>query len=85
LMLQTGIKSAFYIGDDDTDEDVFSLPNTRIFTVRVGRKVSSQAQYFISEQAEINPLLRTLLRHYRLSDSDAAPVAPRKNPHRGLA
>jgi trehalose 6-phosphate phosphatase len=64
LMLQTGAKSAFYIGDDDTDEDVFSLPNARIFTVRVGKKSTSQAQYFISKQSEIERVLKTILRFY---------------------
>lgn len=65
LMLQTGIKSAFYIGDDDTDEDVFSLPNARILTVRVGKRATSQAQYFIEDQSGIDRLLKTILRFYR--------------------
>ena len=37
LMLHLGLKSAFYVGDDDTDEDVFSLPDARILTARVVR------------------------------------------------
>ena len=64
LMLQTGIKSAFYIGDDYTDEDVFSLPNARILTVRVGKKATSQAQYFIQTQSEIDRTFKTILRFY---------------------
>jgi len=67
LMLQAGIKSAFYIGDDDTDEDVFSLPNARIMTVRVGKKSSSQAQFYIRNQSEVGRLLRTILRFYKPS------------------
>ena len=65
LMLRTGIGSAFYIGDDDTDEDVFSLPNTRILSVRVGKKASSQAQYFIDGQSDIDRVLKTILGFYR--------------------
>jgi trehalose 6-phosphate phosphatase len=57
--------SAFYIGDDDTDEDVFSLPETRILTVRVGRKHSSAAQYYIKRQSEISRLLMTLSQFYK--------------------
>lgn len=72
LMLQAGIKSAFYIGDDDTDEDVFSLPNARIFTVRVGKKARSQAQYFIQDQSEIDRTLKTILRFYQPVSSKTA-------------
>lgn len=61
IMLKTGAKTAFYIGDDDTDEDVFTLPDQRIFTVRVGKKNSSQAKFFIRNQTEINLLLKTLI------------------------
>lgn len=71
LMLQAGIKSAFYIGDDDTDEDVFSLPNARIMTVRVGKKSSSQAQFYIQNQSEVGRLLRTILRFYKPSTAIA--------------
>lgn len=72
LMLQMGIKSAFYIGDDDTDEDVFSLPNARILSVRVGKKRSSQAQYYISEQSEIDRTLKRILSHYGKTNAKSA-------------
>jgi trehalose 6-phosphate phosphatase len=62
LMKQASTHTAFYIGDDDTDEDVFSLPNSKVLTVRVGNKRSSQAKYFIQKQTEINKVLRELLR-----------------------
>lgn len=67
LMLLAGVKSAFYMGDDDTDEDVFSLPNARILTVRVGQKLSSQAQYFVQSQSEVSRVLKTILRFYQRS------------------
>lgn len=61
LMLALDLKCAFYIGDDDTDEDVFSLSNSRIITVRVGKKKNSQAQYFIKNQLEIKKILTFIL------------------------
>jgi trehalose 6-phosphate phosphatase len=57
-----GCDTALYIGDDETDEDVFALDDPgRLLTVRVGPKRSSQAQYCIRGQPEIDRLLRTLL------------------------
>lgn len=65
LMRQTGITSAFYIGDDDTDEDIFSLPNARILSVRVGNKLNSEAQYYLQVQSDIDKMLRTIVGFYR--------------------
>ncbi len=61
LMKITGAKRAFYIGDDDTDEDVFGLPDSGIFTVRVGFKKASLAQFYIDRQSSINSVLKTLI------------------------
>jgi trehalose 6-phosphate phosphatase len=60
-MMKLNVKCAFYIGDDDTDEDVFSLPDHRIISVRVGMKKASQAQFFIKRQSEMNKLLKKLI------------------------
>lgn len=60
LMKSTGLNCALYIGDDDTDEDVFSLPNQQIFSVRVGHKRTSSAKYYIRSQSEIDRLLQVL-------------------------
>jgi len=62
LMMRLDLKCALYIGDDDTDEDVFSLPDARIISVRVGQKSSSQAQYFIKRQNEVSRMLRNILK-----------------------
>jgi len=69
LMERARVQSAFYIGDDDTDEDVFSVPDNRVFTVRVGRKHSSSAKYFIKGQSEVNQILKALIRFHRLSSA----------------
>jgi trehalose 6-phosphate phosphatase len=59
-----GTKFAFYIGDDDTDEDVFTLNDSRMLTVSVGNRKQSRAKYFIHEQPEIDLLLKHLLSFY---------------------
>lgn len=63
LMRRAGTRSALYLGDDDTDEDVFGIPDPRIMTVRVGYKRLSQARFFIDRQSQINQVIRTLLRY----------------------
>lgn len=57
LMSQGLFSAALYVGDDDTDEDVFALPDQRIVTIRVGYKRSSQAQFFLKRQSEIKRLI----------------------------
>lgn len=70
LMQKSSSKHVFYIGDDETDEDVFSLPFTagQLMSVRVGQKKSSQAKYFIQRQSEINRLLSYLIDFHRPAD-----------------
>lgn len=54
--------TAIYVGDDETDEDVFSLDQPgRLLTVRVGRKPGSRADFYIRSQKEIKDFLRTLV------------------------
>lgn len=70
LMEQTNTRTAFYIGDDDTDEDVFSLSDSKVLTVRVGRNRNSQARFFIQKQSEINRILRDLIRFIALNSQE---------------
>ncbi len=67
LLKRSGMKHLFYIGDDDTDEDVFGLPYSsgQIVPVRVGTKKKTQAAYFIERQSKINQLLKLLVRHHQ--------------------
>ncbi len=54
--------TAIYIGDDETDEDVFELDQPgRLLTIRVGAKRTSSASYCIANQRAIDPLLRMLV------------------------
>lgn len=60
LMAQKRKRRAFYIGDDETDEDVFRISGERIFSVRVGKKNGSSARYFIRGQSQMDVLLELL-------------------------
>lgn len=54
--------TAIYIGDDETDEDVFMLDQPgRLLAVRVGPKRHSAAGYFVRDQAAIDRLLELLI------------------------
>jgi trehalose 6-phosphate phosphatase len=53
---------ALFVGDDDTDEDIFSLDaSERIVGIRVGMRRSSAAAYYIPGQRQIDSLLKILL------------------------
>jgi len=57
-----GCDTAIYVGDDETDEDVFMLHQPgRLLTIRVGSARSSMAEYFIRGQRDIDGLLQALL------------------------
>lgn len=54
--------AALYIGDDETDEDIFRLEGPPdILTIRVGYSRNTAASYFLEHQSEIDPLLDVLL------------------------
>jgi trehalose 6-phosphate phosphatase len=52
---------AIYIGDDETDEDVFGLDDGTVLGVRVGARPGSRAAYYLRTQREIDRFLATLL------------------------
>jgi len=57
-----GCDTALYVGDDETDEDVFQIDRPgQLLSIRVGRKRTSAAPYYIRNQAEIDRLLETLV------------------------
>jgi trehalose 6-phosphate phosphatase len=54
--------TVIYVGDDETDEDVFQIDRPgQLLSIRVGRRRSSAAPYYIRSQAEIDRLLETLI------------------------
>jgi len=60
-MHSTGLKKSIFVGDDDTDEDVFVNASDDTFTVRVGFDPDSAAKYYLRDQTEIEQLLSMLL------------------------
>jgi trehalose 6-phosphate phosphatase len=60
--LRLGCDTALYVGDDETDEDVFSVREPeRLLTVRVGLAAGSMARYRLRDQGQIDELLRRLI------------------------
>jgi trehalose 6-phosphate phosphatase len=54
--------TAIYVGDDETDEDVFAMEDSgRFLGVHVGSKRASLASYRLRGQSEVNRLLRALI------------------------
>ncbi len=72
LLRQSRLSHAFYIGDDDTDEDVFGLPEGpgKIMTVRVGRKGSSREEYDIESKSKIDKKLQLLVAYHEAGKGD---------------
>lgn len=70
LRAELSADAAIYVGDDDTDEDVFTNDQPdRVLGVRVGRASNSAAQFYIRNQLEVDDLLRLLAnarRHARV-------------------
>jgi trehalose 6-phosphate phosphatase len=50
-----------YLGDDENDEDAFAIRGN-IVPVRIGRKQRTHARYYLRTQAEIDELLKLLVR-----------------------
>jgi trehalose 6-phosphate phosphatase len=51
-----------YVGDDQTDEDVFAgALRRRCLTVRVGLKKSSFARFYVRNQRQVDRLVKTLI------------------------
>ena len=62
LRREAGCDTALYVGDDLTDEDVFTLDEPgQLLGVRVGRSSRSAAGWYLRSQREIDALLDRLL------------------------
>jgi trehalose 6-phosphate phosphatase len=67
IMKSENAKFGFYIGDDETDEDVFKQKDPNIISVRVGWSATSQARFYLKDQNEIEILLSSLLKLMQLN------------------
>jgi len=67
LLSRTRAKRGIFVGDDETDEDVFSANNEHIVTVRVGRSRRTRAAFLLRSQREIGRLLTALIELRRSS------------------
>jgi trehalose 6-phosphate phosphatase len=57
-----GCDTAIYVGDDQTDEDVFALDQPgRLLSIRVGARKGSLASYYVRNQAAVDTLLDVLI------------------------
>lgn len=57
-----GCDTAIYLGDDETDEDVFVLDQPgRLLTIRIGARRNSMAHYCIRDQNRVDDVLEILL------------------------
>jgi trehalose 6-phosphate phosphatase len=62
LRARCSCDSALYVGDDETDEDVFALARAgRLLAIRVGARRGSAAAYFVKSQRAVDALLRVLI------------------------
>ncbi len=60
LIRRSSCAGALFVGDDETDEDIFRLDSKNIFTVRIGQNAHSRARFFLLDQSEIGRLLHVL-------------------------
>lgn len=72
LMGRLRCTGLFFVGDDETDEDVFELKAGLIMGVRVGHHPESRARYYVKGQSEVEDVLRFLVHR-----SDGTPETTR--------
>lgn len=80
LMHLAGMDSAIFMGDDETDEDVFALKQGNILTVRVGKSATSKADWFIPEQNDLLKIVIETRLYLQLTHTAANQCVQRIHP-----
>lgn len=70
---RTGV---LFLGDDETDEDVFAIPGGVVMGVRIGSRSKSNAQFFLKSQDEVEQVIRFLV--HRLDRTPESTEADRE-------
>ncbi len=82
LIRHTGARSAIYVGDDVTDEDVFKLLRPDLLSIRIGQSQHSSAEFFLRRHVDIVRLLDDLIQRLACAAPDAsANHAKQKDSH----
>lgn len=61
LMRHLGQIGLFFVGDEETDENVFGLTEGLVMGIRVGIHAESQAKFYLKHQGEMEVVLRFLV------------------------
>ncbi|MDK9718172.1 MAG: trehalose-phosphatase [Trichlorobacter sp.] len=69
LLHLAGMNSAIFMGDDETDEDIFALKQNHILSIRVGKSTTSQADWFIPEQNDLLKIVIEMRLHLQRTQS----------------
>jgi trehalose 6-phosphate phosphatase len=70
LMHASGARSAIYIGDDVTDEDIFRLRRPDLLSVRVGLGARSAAEFFLYHRIDVMQVLDELIGRLRVAGAE---------------
>lgn len=76
LMAHAGSEQALFMGDDETDEDVFKMHDSRLLSVCVGMERPSAAQYRIGDQQQVVVVVQKLLWMFQSANLSAVSVLP---------
>lgn len=61
LMVHLRCRGLFFVGDDETDEDVFGLGEGLMMGVRIGHRAESRARYYLKHQGEMEDVIRFIV------------------------
>lgn len=60
-MAMVGAERALYLGDDVTDEDVFTLAGVDLLGVHIGKETWTAASHYLDSQSEVTGVLQSIV------------------------